>query len=84
MQVDDLINCTGSLDKGLEGEVAERALMDMRVHHPEAERLFCGKGGFLQNRRLGTKRQYIEIIVANNCYKVVEVKQVVDPALQRS
>lgn len=62
-----------SMDKGLEQEVAERGLSDMRVKHKEAKRLFCGRGGLLHNKLRRTKRQYDEIIVADNCFMVIEV-----------
>ena len=67
-----------SLDKGLEDEVAEKALADMRKGHKEAKRLFCGRGGVLCNKRLGAKRQIDEIIVADNCFKVLEVSGCMD------
>lgn len=76
LQVGDLENWQRSLDNGLEDEVAEKALQDMRQHHKEARRLFCGKGGVLRNERYGTRRQIDEIIVADNCFKVLEVRGV--------
>lgn len=73
LQVGGIARYTESLDKGLEHEVAEKALVDMRVGHKEAKRLFCGRGGFLRNKRRRTTREFDEIIVADNCYKVLEV-----------
>lgn len=73
VQAADLEVVQRSFDKGLVGEVAEKALADMRHHHEEARRLFRGKGSALHNKRLGVKRQVDEIILADNCYKVLKV-----------
>jgi hypothetical protein len=73
LQVDDLEMYQRSMDRGLEDEVAEKALSDMRKHHKEAKRLFCGKGGMLRNKLDGNKRQIDEIIISDDCYQVLMV-----------
>lgn len=71
LQVEQLENYRARQDKGLEDEVAEIALVDMRKDHPEAKRLFCGRSGLLRNMK--SSREFDEIIVADNCILVVEV-----------
>lgn len=56
----------------------------MRVHHPEAKREFCDKPGILHNKRRGEKREVEDVIVANNCCKVVEVSGCVTRRKRRS
>jgi hypothetical protein len=74
LQVSDQENYLKTQDKVLEAEVAEKALFDMRQDHTEAKRRFCGSSGVLHNKRQGTKRQVDEVIEANNCVKVLEVR----------